>query len=129
MPQSTPSGRSPLPRWVRRDVWSMTEGRCFYCGLHTNPFGTFHVDHMIPLSRGGTDDIRNLAPSCCYCNGLKATMTVQEFGRWYHFDAERGSRVKRGGGLLWFQTEACEHWAEWREFIIELSADDEEGDE
>lgn len=38
-------------------------GRCIYCG---GPFE--HVDHLIPLSRGGAHAIQNLVPSCAHCN-------------------------------------------------------------
>lgn len=33
----------------------------------------FTIDHVIPLSKGGTDDLDNLALSCFHCNRRKAT--------------------------------------------------------
>ena len=64
---------------VRAIVWAMTNGRCYYCGLQTNPFENFCVDHVQPLSRGGTNDIDNLVPCCDYCNRYKGTHLVEEW--------------------------------------------------
>lgn len=47
---------------------------CIYCG------GKFeHVDHAIPLSRGGLHTLSNLRPSCAKCNLRKGTKTISEF--------------------------------------------------
>ena len=44
-------------------------GRCEYCRMHQSLQGaTFHVEHIIPRSRGGTSDIENLAWACPSCN-------------------------------------------------------------
>lgn len=48
--------------------------KCIYCG---GPFE--EIEHMIPLSRGGTNWPANLAPSCLSCNRSKGTKTVWEF--------------------------------------------------
>jgi hypothetical protein len=37
------------------------------------------VDHVIPLSRGGTDDWDNLAPACRWCNMEKGDFTPEEY--------------------------------------------------
>jgi hypothetical protein len=49
---------------------------CRYCGRYT-PDG--HVDHIIPLSRGGNDDLDNLAWACPDCNGSKGDKTLAEW--------------------------------------------------
>lgn len=36
-----------------------TNGRCCFCGAQT-----LIVDHRLPLSMGGTDDVSNLQPMC-----------------------------------------------------------------
>lgn len=41
--------------------------RCFYC---PGPFE--EVDHVIPIKRGGTNELSNLVPSCRRCNRLKS---------------------------------------------------------
>lgn len=48
---------------------------CFYCGQP----GKLTIDHDIPISRGGTDSIDNILPSCQPCNSRKNTKTAQEY--------------------------------------------------
>lgn len=45
-------------------------GRCYWCGdaLKTQGEEKFHVDHLIPLSRGGTNGRENIVCSCSFCN-------------------------------------------------------------
>lgn len=47
---------------------------CRYCGATGE-----HVDHMQPLSRGGTDHWYNLTMACATCNLRKNAKTVEEF--------------------------------------------------
>lgn len=43
--------------------------RCEYCRMHQSLQGaTFHVEHIIPRSRGGVSDLDNLAWACPSCN-------------------------------------------------------------
>lgn len=50
--------------------------RCEYCRMHQSLQGAnFHVEHIIPRSRGGTDDPDNLALACPSCNLHKSDRT------------------------------------------------------
>lgn len=42
---------------------------CFYCGTK---LAKYHVDHFVPLSRGGTDYIENIRIACPTCNCRKS---------------------------------------------------------
>ena len=43
--------------------------RCQYCLMHQRLQGaTFHVEHIIPRSKGGADELANLALACPSCN-------------------------------------------------------------
>jgi hypothetical protein len=48
---------------------------CQYCGDEAN-----HVDHIVPISRGGTNDPENLVASCSSCNHRKGNRTPEEAG-------------------------------------------------
>ena len=53
------------------------DGKCAYC---EKPLGDdYHVDHMVPLSRGGRNDWENLAVTCPTCNLEKGPKTVEEY--------------------------------------------------
>ena len=44
------------------------KGKCYYCHKHLTKY---HVDHVIPLSRGGSNDPSNLVIACPLCNQKK----------------------------------------------------------
>jgi 5-methylcytosine-specific restriction endonuclease McrA len=60
---------------VRAAVLKRDEERCVYCGLPA-----ITVDHVIPRSRGGSDDEDNLVACCSECNGGKGDKTPSEIG-------------------------------------------------
>ena len=46
---------------------------CEYCHAPESVFNfSFEVDHIIPVSKGGTKDLENLALACRSCNAYKA---------------------------------------------------------
>lgn len=70
-------------------VFSKTSGTCRYCGkkLSFSNYGAngrrgaWVVDHANPVSRGGTDYLRNLWPACIECNLDKGDRTAQSYLR------------------------------------------------
>jgi hypothetical protein len=61
---------------ITRQVEVRAERRCQYCGMHEALQGaTFHIEHIVPTSRGGTSDLNNLAWACPGCNLRKADRT------------------------------------------------------
>ncbi len=100
--------RKTIPREMRAAIWEMTNGRCFYCGRWTNPYETLEIDHIRPKSRGGTDDIDNLVPSCKSCNQSKRGQLLDEWrvGRAaQHYELGYGHVARPEEGPLWFETE------------------------
>jgi 5-methylcytosine-specific restriction endonuclease McrA len=55
------------------------DGLCAYCEIPL--FGEYHLDHMIPVSRGGIHDWSNIAIACQPCNQRKHAKTAEEFVR------------------------------------------------
>lgn len=77
------SKRAATGRHTLSEVWELVESQdwlCAYCEIPL--FGEFHVDHMTPLSRGGSDDSMNLAIACADCNLRKGNKTAVEFMLW-----------------------------------------------
>lgn len=59
------------------DVRARAAGRCQYCLMHQSLQGaTFHLEHVIPQSHGGSDELSNLALACPSCNLHKADHTT-----------------------------------------------------
>lgn len=50
--------------------------RCAYCGGNT---GGIHMDHVIPMSRGGRHAIGNVLPACQTCNLSKGPKLLAEW--------------------------------------------------
>lgn len=60
---------SAIPRPLRAAVATRDDGACQYCKLHqTGQAAAFHVDHVIPRSRGGATALDNLALQCPHCS-------------------------------------------------------------
>ena len=52
------------------------QGCCAYCG---ESLIDYHIDHVIPLSRGGSNWPENLCLACSECNLQKGALTPDEF--------------------------------------------------
>lgn len=57
--------------------FKVQKGRCWWCSKKIK--GIYHVDHVIPLSRGGTNDPSNLVISCPKCNLSKNNKLPHEW--------------------------------------------------
>lgn len=56
-----------------RHVEARAAGRCAYCRMYQSLQGaTFHVEHVVPQSRGGHSQLDNLVWACPSCNLHKA---------------------------------------------------------
>lgn len=53
------------------------DGKCAYCGK--NCIKKYHIDHKIPLPKGGGNEFENLALSCPKCNLSKNDKTDVEY--------------------------------------------------
>lgn len=66
-----------VPEALARAVRLRAQGRCQYCLMHESLQGaTFHVEHIIPQSKGGESALENLALACPGCNLHKADRTA-----------------------------------------------------
>lgn len=66
----------------RKQVWEKYFGhtwfgKCQLCPNSLDPFN-FEVDHVVPLSKGGSDSVSNLQPLCTSCNRSKGIKDNEE---------------------------------------------------
>ena len=70
--------RSRIPAEVRERVRHAAADRCGYClSRQEYVLGRLHVEHIIPVARGGSDDEDNLWLACSLCNNYKGTQTEE----------------------------------------------------
>lgn len=58
-------------------LWLLQDGLCLYCSRPLEDRG--HIDHMTPLSRGGSNHPSNICWACVSCNLSKGQRTAEEF--------------------------------------------------
>ena len=53
-----------------------------YCAMCDTPtFGSYHLDHVVPLQLGGSDDGANLQPLCFPCHRIKTAKDLSDIAR------------------------------------------------
>lgn len=72
---SNPTKRSCAYKKYRDQVFLRDGHRCVYCGASER----LTLDHVIPVSRGGSNEPTNLATCCAQCNATKQARTPQEW--------------------------------------------------
>lgn len=60
--------REKISEEVRVFVWRRDEGRCVHCGSDER----LEFDHIIPVSKGGSNTARNIQLLCEFCNRSKS---------------------------------------------------------
>lgn len=74
---------------VLDELFAAQSGRCAYCGRAIGP-GFRHLDHIVPISAGGTNDVENLAWACPPCNLSKGARSLLQ---WANKSLRRGAGV------------------------------------
>lgn len=69
--------RRKFTNYERKTVYANGNGRCALCGKPID-FAKMTIDHKLPLSKGGTNEMGNLQPACLTCNVVKSDLTMQE---------------------------------------------------
>ena len=77
MARNALGSRSRGPDLAR--LWLAQGGRCAYTGRQLTPGVNASVDHVLPRSRGGSDELDNLVWTCAAVNRAKTDMTPAEF--------------------------------------------------
>lgn len=65
---SNGAGNRKISSKTKREVWRRDEGKCSNCGSREN----LEYDHIIPVSKGGSNTARNVELLCQKCNREKS---------------------------------------------------------
>lgn len=83
--------RNRITKKVRFAVLQRDNFTCQYCGAH-GPGVVLEVDHIIPISKGGTSDMDNLITACFDCNRGKGDAMIDSTDRDSTHDAPLQTR-------------------------------------
>lgn len=82
--------RSRPPEWARRAVFFRDRGTCVRCHRDLSrlisTFSYENYDHIVPLAKGGLNDVTNLQLLCAECNRKKSDTLEQvsiSYERWF----------------------------------------------
>jgi hypothetical protein len=76
-------------RELRKSRWWQSvcdKASCYYCAKALTR-AEVTMDHVVPVSQGGTSTKGNVVPACKVCNTLKRDMTAVEWA--LHLESER----------------------------------------
>lgn len=62
----------------RKIIYRKANGCCELCGQKLQ-YENMTLDHIVPLSMGGADDLDNLQASCLACNQFKSNILPDDF--------------------------------------------------
>ena len=74
-----------------RCLYELQNGECYFCGDKLGMIGhlgSFHIDHLVPVSKGGTNWPGNLALVCEFCNKRKYNHNATRL--WGKLKSEKG---------------------------------------
>jgi len=80
----------------RREIWDYFDSQCAYCGLKMLPAERKgQLDHLVPVSDGGSNHFSNFVLSCPGCNGdEKREMDWKQFLRFKAADRYEERQAK-----------------------------------
>lgn len=73
--------REWISKWLRFDILSRDWFSCVYCGAKA-PEVLLEIDHILPVSKGGKNDIANLCSACRPCNSGKRAKNIEDKKVW-----------------------------------------------
>ena len=103
--------RKNLSKSVRFEVFKRDSFKCQYCGKSA-PDVVLEVDHIIPVAKGGDNDISNLITACFDCNRGKRDKKLT--------DKQSVKLQKEELDKLNARREQIEMIAEWRKELLNL---------
>jgi hypothetical protein len=71
------------PNLLEQQLLDARDWQCIACGADLCVV-SWHIDHIIPKSRGGSNDVHNLQVLCATCNLVKGALTMKEWRPWLY---------------------------------------------
>lgn len=68
----------PVPNTIRYEVLKRDGSRCLLCGVSAKE-SVLHVDHIVPRSKKGSNEMENLQTLCWQCNNGKSNRDEGDF--------------------------------------------------
>ena len=87
--------RSLIVRQTTKDIARLGKQPCIYCGTIED----LSIEHVVPIHRGGTHGIGNLASACKTCNSSKNKRFITE---WRKRNANAGMQLEHNA-KAWLQ--------------------------
>ncbi|WP_330203089.1 HNH endonuclease [Cyanobacterium sp. Dongsha4] len=74
--------RINIPLSVKKYIYERDKFQCQSCGKKENET-QLNIDHIIPLAKGGSNDLSNLQTLCYQCNQRKKANFDPRFRRYF----------------------------------------------
>lgn len=105
--------RKPLSKRTRFEIFKRDGFCCIYCNRNP-PSVTLQVDHIIPVSKNGTNRMDNLVTACFDCNSGKSNIELSDIPR---TAPDRNPELVRE---KMDQYKAYQNWMQKMESLIQL---------
>jgi hypothetical protein len=108
------ANREGISKKIRFEVFKRDKFTCQYCGAKS-PEVVLNVDHINPVTNGGTNEILNLITSCFSCNSGKSDRTLA--------DTSVVEKQRKQLELLQERREQIELMLEWKKSLSSFDSD------
>lgn len=87
--------RETIPRYIRGRVLDDCRGICAHCGNKLDFYEDFTLEHVIPLSKGGSNAYENFVALCKDCNEAKADDIIQPIEYYPYLEPKKQAGLRQ----------------------------------
>jgi len=78
---------------LRQYIFTINRHKCVYCGKGISERKKLNIEHIIPISRGGSSLLENLTCACKECNRIKNARTPKEWLDFLLYRKNKGAKL------------------------------------